>query len=711
MWNIIRHETQGRGHIKDNIPCQDKTYHLQDQDFSIIALADGAGSAKFSHFGAESTTKKIADLIKEKFQHYYDSKESKEVQQEIISTLVKNLESLCEATIQDLQTNQDSKQKRENAMQLLEKEISSFDALLPLTIHTDTIHNIKDGYNKLKADIESLRNATNQELDSIKEYFYKQIQKHKGINFRKKAKDLDRLIKVYGEIPKKKGFLKKCFDWLDWLLGNNTESLQAYQEPKEPQRQSYEKKRDELCYKFISFSCNGFDSKDFYWLYAKKTEAQESVKNFRDICNDINQKIAEVLQEYQKLYDEVETQLPPMKKNEIITAETLGYLRYQNTCLYKRCNDIIKQIGEDYITLSNELRKYFQLLLDKLESEIKDFDSLAYNFTQRKDTLETSIKNILTQTQTIKNTIQDFKNTYKDEFFKHNPFNSIDSNNLHHILDRLLQSYGNFNTTQDSLNKKLESLKKIQYAINATPYKPLALPKNTFQGLELLNQTLESQICELKDFASTLLFVAVDKDKVLIGHLGDGVIGVLKQEELSVASHPTNGEYGNETIFITTKDSYKYLKLIKVDIHDKNLTGFVLMSDGSAESFYINKDKKLIPLLQGDMNKAKTHKSEIDQKMKELINTKVRDKTTDDCSIAIMVKKGDRALISEAIKQPSIETGVTSIEGVKEPNQANNTQGQTIIQSSNQFANANPNQSSNQTPNQLKAQKAYNPTK
>ena len=52
MWKVVQCAVQGRGHIKGNIPCQDKIHYYTDENTTITALADGAGSAKLSHIGA-----------------------------------------------------------------------------------------------------------------------------------------------------------------------------------------------------------------------------------------------------------------------------------------------------------------------------------------------------------------------------------------------------------------------------------------------------------------------------------------------------------------------------------------------------------------------------------------------------------------------------------------------------------------------------------
>ena len=63
-------QVQGRAHIKNDVPCQDKTYTLTDPSGASIALADGAGSAGMSHFGAEPVTKCITEYLTEHFEEF-----------------------------------------------------------------------------------------------------------------------------------------------------------------------------------------------------------------------------------------------------------------------------------------------------------------------------------------------------------------------------------------------------------------------------------------------------------------------------------------------------------------------------------------------------------------------------------------------------------------------------------------------------------------
>lgn len=76
MWKTFESSAQGRSHVKENIPCQDKTYSLTTGDVTTIALADGAGSARLSHYGAECAVKTIAEELCNKFDSYWDEKEA-----------------------------------------------------------------------------------------------------------------------------------------------------------------------------------------------------------------------------------------------------------------------------------------------------------------------------------------------------------------------------------------------------------------------------------------------------------------------------------------------------------------------------------------------------------------------------------------------------------------------------------------------------------
>lgn len=139
-----------------------------------------------------------------------------------------------------------------------------------------------------------------------------------------------------------------------------------------------------------------------------------------------------------------------------------------------------------------------------------------------------------------------------------------------------------------------------------------------------------------EDFASTLLFVAVKNDMFFCGHLGDGVIGIIDNDnQTKVLSFPECGEFANSTFFTTSKKYKHHLRLIKGKTF--NIKSFFIMSDGAADCLFqkeTNNFAKAILLFSSwveqydinDVNKA------IEDNMRNMF----LQYTTDDCSFNLL---------------------------------------------------------------------------
>ena len=143
----------------------------------------------------------------------------------------------------------------------------------------------------------------------------------------------------------------------------------------------------------------------------------------------------------------------------------------------------------------------------------------------------------------------------------------------------------------------------------------------------------------LSDYNATLLVVATFDDKCICAHVGDGVIGVKRENALDIVSFPWNGEYKNVTVFVTSENAVDTIDVKKFTLTKES--GFFVMSDGTQTSFYSSKDEKLISIkgltqileFAIDNNPEDTNEL-LDYNLYNLISKN----TTDDCSFALMVK-------------------------------------------------------------------------
>ena len=155
---------------------------------------------------------------------------------------------------------------------------------------------------------------------------------------------------------------------------------------------------------------------------------------------------------------------------------------------------------------------------------------------------------------------------------------------------------------------------------------------------EMLLSKADELDCGIKDLASTLLFAAVKDDAVFIGHLGDGLIAGLKDNQVKIISCPDNGEFANSTYFVTSQNAVKKMRIMKGNARAFN--GFILMSDGSSASFYDKREKNISDgvkrLLDWFCIIDEEHMYDI---VKESFDEIIVNNTIDDCSIAIMSRQ------------------------------------------------------------------------
>ena len=150
-----------------------------------------------------------------------------------------------------------------------------------------------------------------------------------------------------------------------------------------------------------------------------------------------------------------------------------------------------------------------------------------------------------------------------------------------------------------------------------------------------LMRIAEMKSVDVNDLSSTLLFITVYYGEYVVVHIGDGVIGMLDEnDDLSVLSEPENGELSDYTFFTTTMDANR-VRIYKGRVG--KLNGLVLMSDGVEESLYDYKTKALAPITKEiiqwlDQGSEEEVSSALDENLKNIFAIK----SSDDLSIAIL---------------------------------------------------------------------------
>lgn len=152
--------------------------------------------------------------------------------------------------------------------------------------------------------------------------------------------------------------------------------------------------------------------------------------------------------------------------------------------------------------------------------------------------------------------------------------------------------------------------------------------------------------CTIKDLACTLLLVAVKRNRFLILHTGDGVVGIeyaqWSRRWLEVASEPTNGAFANETQFVTGVAAEENTRLITGSINKgaREVVGFIAMSDGPEMALYAKKDRLIARSCQKLFDANRRYTTEVmNSKLLGTIRNSIQKKTSDDCSIALMTSR------------------------------------------------------------------------
>ena len=152
----------------------------------------------------------------------------------------------------------------------------------------------------------------------------------------------------------------------------------------------------------------------------------------------------------------------------------------------------------------------------------------------------------------------------------------------------------------------------------------------------------ERTIDVIDRLSCTLLFVAVKDRRMMIGHIGDGLIVRISPSGVSPISMPQNDKDG-KTYFVTAAHADNYLRLLKTTTDDVH--AIALMTDGVQDSVY-NEEAGLVKPVVAKM--AETFASGREEGEKSVLETVQKfivgsSNVSDDASFGVMLFEGTKA--------------------------------------------------------------------
>ena len=179
----------------------------------------------------------------------------------------------------------------------------------------------------------------------------------------------------------------------------------------------------------------------------------------------------------------------------------------------------------------------------------------------------------------------------------------------------------------------LEKNNKIKFKLELIDF-----INKSFEEL-IIRESSDIPDIKISDLATTLILVIGNKDRGYIFHVGDGAALILDSNNMEnfILSEPMNGQYANETYFITMKNWDNYLRISEYNI---NFDSIFLFSDGVTPLSLMKGRKPFQGFLLPLINHIKKNKN--DDYMKVLKNTlnseRVKKITDDDKTIVFLLK-------------------------------------------------------------------------
>ena len=134
---------------------------------------------------------------------------------------------------------------------------------------------------------------------------------------------------------------------------------------------------------------------------------------------------------------------------------------------------------------------------------------------------------------------------------------------------------------------------------------------------------------------SCTMLAAAEKDgRLILCHLGDGVIGGIDGQSSVVLSRPDNGEFASTTFFMASPDAFQHVRVQRREVG--NLNAVFLMSDGTSDYTYNEEDNSFVSGIfsMAAMVTEEDGSEQLDKTIRTFMTE--ADPHSDDCSFAVL---------------------------------------------------------------------------
>lgn len=152
----------------------------------------------------------------------------------------------------------------------------------------------------------------------------------------------------------------------------------------------------------------------------------------------------------------------------------------------------------------------------------------------------------------------------------------------------------------------------------------------------------------LNDLHTTLVIYATHQQKAFTLHVGDGmIVGLNKAYQLNVLSEPHNGEFSNQTYFVTMDSAEKYVRIQTINVCD--ILAVSVMSDGGGDLYVNHQDQQIIPGFYRALIDLVDNKQLFEEKYSHFLKHNMPPHLTDDLSIVFLAD--EQAIQLNLLKQ------------------------------------------------------------